>query len=273
MPLHFWLPAAMIAPTPVSALLHAVAVVKAGVFSILKVIVAVFGVERLASSGNATWLAWVAGFTVIGASLIALRQDNLKKRLAYSTVSQLSYVILAAAILTPISLIGAALHIAAHAVAKITLFFAAGAIHTAAHKTEISELDGIGYRMPWTMAAFAIGALSMIGLPPTAGFLGKWFMLSGAMQTDQWLPVAVIILSTVLNAGYFLPIVVRAFFPATERGVHAAGAAAVPRVHEPEHGEAPWPMVLALVVTAVATLVLFIVPDIPLALSKAMLAR
>jgi multicomponent Na+:H+ antiporter subunit D len=273
MPLHFWLPAAMVAPTPVSALLHAVAVVKAGVFAILKVLVCVFGIDRLGASGAATWLAWVAGCTVIAASLVALRQDNLKKRLAYSTVSQLSYVILAAAILTRISVIGAALHIAAHAVAKITLFLAAGAIYTAAHKTEVSELDGIGYRMPWTMAAFAVGAISMIGLPPTAGFLGKWFMLSGAMLTDQWLPVAVIILSTVLNAGYYLPIVVRAFFAEAGPRAHAVGAAPAGHPNEAEHGEAPWPMVLALVVTAAATLILFVVPDIPLALSQAMVAR
>ena len=151
MPLHFWLPAAMVAPTPVSALLHAVAVVKAGVFTIVKVIVYVFGVEALRTSGQASWLVYVAGATVILASLVALRQDNLKKLLAYSTVSQLSYVVLAAAILTPISVVGAALHIAAHAVSKITLFFAAGSIYTAAHKTEVSELKGIGRRMPWTM--------------------------------------------------------------------------------------------------------------------------
>ncbi len=274
MPLHFWLPAAMVAPTPVSALLHAVAVVKAGVFTLLKVIVYIFGVERLASTGAAWWLVWAAGATVILASLVALRQDNLKKRLAYSTVSQLSYVVLAAAILTPISVIGAALHIAAHAVAKITLFFAAGAIYTAAHKTEISQLDGIGWRMPWTMTAFAIGALGMIGLPPTAGFLGKWFMLSGALGSEQWLPVAVIVLSTLLNAAYFLPILFRAFLVEPRRA-HAVGAAAIHdrgHVHEHEHGEAPFPMVLALTITAAATLVLFFKPDIPLALAKLMLA-
>ncbi|MGE0697560.1 MAG: monovalent cation/H+ antiporter subunit D family protein [Hyphomicrobiaceae bacterium] len=266
MPLHFWLPAAMVAPTPVSALLHAVAVVKAGVFTVLKVVVMVFGVERLASSGAAWWLVWAAGITVVLASLVALRQDNLKKRLAYSTVSQLSYVVLGAAILTPLSVVGAALHIAAHAVSKITLFFAAGAIYTAAHKTEISQLDGIGRRMPWTMGCFAIGALAMIGLPPTAGFLGKWFMLSAATGSGQWLPVAVIIASTVLNAAYFLPIVFRAFFVEPAPHAHSAGAAAVHDEHD--HGEAPLPMIAAMVVTATATILLFVVPDIPLALAR-----
>jgi multicomponent Na+:H+ antiporter subunit D len=267
MPMHFWLPAAMVAPTPVSALLHAVAVVKAGVFTVLKVIVFVFGVETLTATGAAWWLVWAAGATVVVASVVALRQDNLKKRLAYSTVSQLSYVVLAAAILTPISLVGAAMHIAAHAVSKITLFFAAGAIYTAAHKTEVSELDGIGWRMPWTMGAFAVGSIAMIGLPPTAGFLGKWFALSGAAQSGQWLPVAVIIASTLLNAAYFLPIVFRAFVPeaAVARAVGAAAA------HHVDHGEAPLSMVIALTITAAATVGLFLAPEIPLELARLML--
>lgn len=273
MPVHFWLPAAMVAPTPVSALLHAVAVVKAGVFSILKVVVYIFGIESLANSGAGDWLVYVAGFTVIMASIIALRQDNLKKRLAFSTVSQLSYVVLAAAILTPISAIGAAMHIAGHAVSKITLFFAAGSIYTAAHKTEISQLNGIGWKMPWTMSAFAIGALAMIGLPPTAGFLGKWFMLQGAMTTEQWFPIAVIVLSTILNAGYFLPILVRAFFLESEPvALHAVGAKNTRDTHDDDHGEAPFPIVLALTLTAAMSVLLFLFPDPVLDLAKLMVA-
>ena len=261
MPLHFWLPAAMVAPTPVSALLHAVAVVKAGVFAILKVAILIFGADALASTGQSGWLTIVAGTTVIAASVVALRQNNLKRRLAYSTISQLSYVVLGVAILTPISMIGAAIHIAAHALGKITLFFAAGSIHTASHLTDVSQLDGIGRRMPWTMGAFAIGALSVIGIPPTAGFLGKWFILGGAMQTENWLAVAVIVVSTVLNATYLLPIVFRAFFREP------------PKARTPEHGEAPWPIVLALTATAAGTVLLFLLPGTPLALSKLMLGR
>jgi multicomponent Na+:H+ antiporter subunit D len=263
MPVHRWLPAAMVAPTPVSALLHAVAVVKAGVFSVVKVIVYIFGIDNLAGSGiagSADWLVVLAGFTIVVASVVALAADNLKRRLAYSTVSQLSYVVMAAALLAPWSVVGAALHIAAHAVGKITLFFAAGAIYTAAHKTEVSQLDGIGRRMPWTMGAFAIAALSMIGLPPAVGFVSKWYMLSGAMQQQHWLAVFVIVVSTLLNAAYFLPIVYRAFFVAPEP---ADG---------PAHGEAPWPMVLALCVTAAATLALFFWPDVPLMLARKTLA-
>jgi multicomponent Na+:H+ antiporter subunit D len=264
MPFHRWLPAAMVAPTPVSALLHAVAVVKAGVFSVVKVIVYIFGVDNLASAGlggAADWLVAVAGFTIIAASVVALGADNLKRRLAYSTVSQLAYVVMAAALLAPLSLIGAVLHIAAHAFGKITLFFAAGSIYTAAHKTEVSQLDGIGRRMPWTMGAFAIGALSMIGLPPAAGFVSKWYMLSGAMAAQHWVAVTVIVGSTLLNAGYFLPIVYRAFFVAP---AHDA--------HDHPHGEAPLPMVIALTVTAAATVLLFFLPDVPLALARQMLA-
>jgi multicomponent Na+:H+ antiporter subunit D len=259
MPLHFWLPAAMVAPTPVSALLHAVAVVKAGVFAILKVAVFVFGIDTLNATGQSTWLTIVAGTTVLVASIVALRQDNLKRRLAYSTVSQLSYVILGVAVLAPISVIGAAMHLAAHAVSKITLFFAAGSIYTAAHLTEISQLDGIGRRMPWTMGAFAIGALSMIGIPPTAGFLGKWFILTGALETANWLAVTVIVISTLLNAGYFLPIVFRAFFREPPKNSHGHVT-----------GEAPWPIVAALTATAIGTLLMFLSPDIPLALAKLM---
>jgi len=258
MPFHRWLPAAMVAPTPVSALLHAVAVVKAGVFSVVKVVVYVFGLDALA--GGTDWLVGVAGFTILAASVVALNADNLKRRLAYSTVSQLSYVVLAAALLAPLSVIGAALHIAAHALGKITLFFAAGAIYTAAHKTEVSQLDGIGRRMPWTMGAFAIGALSVIGLPPAAGFVSKWYMLSGAMAASHWLAVAVIAASTLLNAGYFLPILWRAFF----RPARAEDK------HQP-HGEAPLPMVIALSLTAAGTVALFFCPDVPLALARGML--
>jgi multicomponent Na+:H+ antiporter subunit D len=206
----------------------------------------------------------VTGATVILASLVALRQDNLKKLLAYSTVSQLSYVVLAAAILHPVSMVGAAIHIAAHAVSKITLFFAAGSIYTAAHKTEVSELKGIGRRMPWTMGAFAVGALSMIGVPPTAGFLGKWFILSGAMQAGEWLAVGIIILSTLLNAAYFLPILVTAFFGKPDDNPHSSSH---------DHGEAPWPIVLALTATSVGTIGLFCLPGVPLSLSNMMLAR
>ena len=245
MPVHRWLPAAMVAPTPVSALLHAVAVVKAGVFTITKVVIYIFGLEFLAGVPAERILVYVAGFTVVASSIVALRQDNLKRLLAYSTIGQLSYIVLAAMVLTPLAEIGAAIHMVAHGVAKITLFFTAGAIYVAAGKTRVSELDGIAHRMPWTLTAFAVGALSMVGVPPTAGFVSKWYIIAGAFQNDLYFVLVVLILSTGLNAAYFLPIIHRAFFrPET----------VVPKY---DHGEAPWPMVAALVFTATLTLLFF----------------
>jgi multicomponent Na+:H+ antiporter subunit D len=246
MPVHRWLPAAMVAPTPVSALLHAVAVVKAGVFSITKIIVYIFGVEHLFSTPSSAWLLYAAAFTIVVASLVALRQQNIKRMLAYSTVSQLSYVIMATAILKPLAEIGASIHMVAHAFGKITLFFAAGAIYVASKKTEIGQLAGIGRRMPWTMTAFTIGALSMIGVPPTGGFVSKWFILGGAFEANNYLAIFTIIFSTALNAAYFLPIIFLAWFG---REVEGAG---------PDHGEAPWPAVLALTTTAALTILFFL---------------
>lgn len=255
MPVHRWLPAAMVAPTPVSALLHAVAVVKAGVFSVVKVVTYIFGLETLQGVAGVEWLLYAAGFTVVVASFIALQQDNLKRRLAYSTIAQLSYVVLGVAILAPISMVGAALHIVAHAFGKITLFFAAGAIYTASKKTEVSQLDGIGRRMPWTMGAFAIGALSMIGVPPAVGFISKWYILMGAFQTEQWIAIAVIVVSTLLNAAYFIPIIFAAFFKPEAPGTK-------------DHGEAPFAAVLALSLTAAMTVLLFLFPEVPFELAK-----
>jgi multicomponent Na+:H+ antiporter subunit D len=245
MPVHRWLPAAMVAPTPVSALLHAVAVVKAGVFTVTKVIVYIFGIDFLFAEPSSGWLLYAAAFTIVAASVVALRQTNLKRLLAYSTIAQLSYVVMAAAVLKPLAEIGAAVHMVAHAFGKITLFFAAGAIYVAARKTELPQLAGIGRRMPVTMTAFTIGALSMIGVPPTGGFVSKWYILAGAFQDDNYVALFTIIASTVLNAAYFLPIIYAAWFLKEAPGGR-------------EHGEAPWPAVLALAVTAGLTIFFFL---------------
>ena len=246
MPVHRWLPAAMVAPTPVSALLHAVAVVKAGVFSITKVIVYIFGIDFLFETPQSGWLLYAASFTIIVASMVALRQTNIKRLLAYSTIAQLSYVIMAAAILKPLAEIGAAIHMVAHAFGKITLFFAAGAIYVASKKTELHQLYGIGRRMPWTMTAFTIGALSMIGVPPTAGFVSKWFILGGAFEAGNYVAIATIITSTVLNAAYFLPIIFMAWFGKESEALS-----------ENNHGEAPTLAVVALTITATLTIAFF----------------
>ncbi len=211
MPLHSWLPRAMVAPTPVSALLHAVAVVKSGVFGVIRVVGFVFGPELMHAFGLNLILAVLAGITVIVASLIALRQENLKALLAYSTVGHLSYIVLGMALLSADGFTGGIMHLANHATMKITLFFCAGAIYVNLHKTEISQLDGIGRAMPWTMGMFTIGALGLAGVPPINGFVSKWFLCLGALQADQLLIVGIFLVSGLLNAAYFFPIIYRAF--------------------------------------------------------------
>ncbi|MCI0431463.1 MAG: monovalent cation/H+ antiporter subunit D family protein, partial [Rhodospirillales bacterium] len=233
----------------VSALLHAVAVVKAGVFSIAKIVVYIFGVETLAGSGAAEWLVYVASASLILASLFALSRDNLKARLAYSTVGQLAYVVLGAALANSTSIVGGGLQIVTHAAAKITLFFCAGAIYVAHHKTEVSELNGIGRRMPITMLAFLIGSLSIVGLPPFGGVWSKWALAMGALDAGSLFVAGVLMLSSLLSLAYLLPVVARAFFlPASDRDDPQAS-----------HGvaEAPASCVIALTATALLCLVLF----------------
>lgn len=212
MPFHKWLPAAMVAPTPVSALLHAVAVVKVGVFTIMKVAVYIFGIDLLHESGQSVWLMYAASFTILCASLIAMTKDNLKARLAYSTISQLAYIVFGASLANSYGVLGGSIHIVMHAVGKITLFFCAGAIYVAAHKTNISQMRGLGRRMPVTMFAFLLGALSIIGVPPMGGSWSKWFLALGAANTEHpWL-MGVLMVSSLLNVAYLLPIPIRAFY-------------------------------------------------------------
>jgi len=211
MPVHPWLPNAMVAPTPVSALLHAVAVVKAGVFSMIKIVVFIFGPALAAATPMSTILSWVAAISIVVASLIALRQDNLKARLAYSTVSQLSYCTLGAMLAAPTAIIGGALQIVMHAWGKITLFMCAGAIYTVAHRSEISKLDGLGRTMPWVFGAFLIGALSIIGAPPLGGSWPKYFLMVGSLDSGKGILIAALIISSILNVAYLIPIAARGF--------------------------------------------------------------
>jgi multicomponent Na+:H+ antiporter subunit D len=226
MPFHRWLPSAMVAPTPVSALLHAVAVVKAGVFSVLKVSIYLFGLDYLETLWSSDLIMWVAAFSLLAASVVALQKNNLKARLAYSTVSQLSYITLAAMLASELAAIGGGMHIVMHAFGKITLFFCAGAIYVAAHKTEISEMNGLGRKMPITMFAFLLGALSVIGAPPLGGLWSKWNMMLGAVDAGHAIMIGVFLLSTLLNIAYLIPPVVRAFLlpppEGTTKGIEEA---------------------------------------------------
>ena len=250
MPLHRWLPAAMVAPTPVSALLHAVAVVKAGVFTVLKVAVYIFGIDFLRETGSSDWLVWVASFSILAASIVAMSKTNLKARLAYSTISQLGYIVLGAALATSLAASGAALHIAAHAAGKITLFFCAGAIYVAHHLTDIKEMNGLGRVMPVTFTAFALGALSIIGVPPLAGAWSKIMLMGGALGNGHLAVLAVLMISSLLNLVYLGELVIRGFFAKPSHGLKSAAVQ-----------EASLTMLVPLCLTALMSLALFFAVD------------
>jgi multicomponent Na+:H+ antiporter subunit D len=205
MPVHIWLPCAMVAPSPVSALLHAVAVVKIGVFATVRVMLYVFGTKLMTDLHLGLPTACFVSITILLGSVIALSKDNLKARLAYSTVSQLSYVILCVALLNPLGIQGGLFHIAAHAFSKITLFFCAGAIFVTCHKKDISEMAGLGRKMPWTFGAFALASLSMIGAPPVAGFISKLYMLVGSLDAGSYFILAVLIVQAAAQRRLFRP--------------------------------------------------------------------
>ena len=261
MPFHSWLPNAMVAPTPVSALLHAVAVVKVGVFCVIRVFTGVFGTDFLKELEVATVVSWVAAVTVVASSLIAMTQDNLKRLLAFSTIGQLSYIILGVSLLSDHAVQGSMLHIPMHAFGKITLFFCAGAIYVASGKKYISQMGGIGRAMPWTMGAFAIGAMSIIGLPLTGGLLSKIYMIWGAADAQQHALLAVYLISSVLNGVYFFPIIYRAFF-----GKPADGA-----IYD-KVDEAPLACVLPLTVTAAISVLMFFFPGLFFELTSLMIS-
>lgn len=247
MPLHGWLPTAMIAPTPVSALLHAVAVVKAGVFGFVRVIGFVFGPPLFHDIGAGNVLAVMAGITILLSSLLALRQDNLKRRLAYSTVGHLSYILLGVSLLSPGAWLGGILYIAFHAALKITTFFCAGAIAVKTHRENVSELDGIGRQMPITLGAFALASMGLVGMPPVAGFISKWFLGQGTLAAGQEVFLGLLLLSGLLNAGYLFPIVRRAFFTRSDSFT--------------KFDEASPLMVVPLVLTALLSLFLGLMPN------------
>lgn len=258
MPFHHWLPGAMVAPTPVSALLHAVAVVKVGVFCTTRVMLYVFGLDTMSALNLGIPTAYFVSFTILVASIIALSKDNLKSRLAYSTVSQLSYIILGVALLTQAGIEGGLIHIVNHAFAKITLFFCAGAIMVAAHKKSISEMGGLGKTMPFTFGAFGIASLSMIGAPPVAGFVTKWSLLVGSIQAHQIGILLILIASTLLNAAYFAPVTYKAFFGKRPAGETFTGIK-----------EAPLSMLIPILIACTISVLLGIFPNIMMEFVKA----
>jgi formate hydrogenlyase subunit 3/multisubunit Na+/H+ antiporter MnhD subunit len=237
-PLHAWLPAAMVAPTPVSGLLHAVAVVKSGAFAVYRSVLYVFGPETASDLGVAFLLAAVAAATMILAGLAGIRQDNLKRGLAYSTISQLSYIVLGVALLTPLAAFGALLHVVAHAFMKITLFFAAGVIYVETGDKYVSDLAGVGRRLPATMVAFAVAAAGLVGFPLVAGFVSKFHLLLGAATASTGAFVAAFLVAGLLKLLYFWPIVYVAFFGRAD-GTDPASSHAFAPPHAPTDDRTP----------------------------------
>jgi multicomponent Na+:H+ antiporter subunit D len=215
-PLHGWLPRAMVAPAPVSALLHAVAVVKAGAFGIIRIVLDVYGLTMARQLSLLFPLLLLATVTIVYGSIMALRQDNLKRRLAFSTVSQVSYIALGISIGSPLAIMGGMVHLVHQGIMKITLFFCAGNIAETLGVHNISRLNGVGRRLPLTMAAFTLAAMGMIGLPPMAGFVSKWYLGLGALEQGQDWIIGILVISTLLNAAYFLPILYAAWFKEQE---------------------------------------------------------
>ena len=240
-------------------------------FTVLKIVVYIFGIDLLADTGMSVWLMYVAATTIVISSIVAITLDNLKARLAYSTISQLAYIVLGAALATKSGILGSGMHIAMHAGGKITLFFCAGAIYVGAHKTLVSELDGLGRKMPFTFGAFFIGSLSIIGLPPFGGAWSKWFLALGAADGHQYVFTAVFMLSSILSIAYLMPVVGRAFFLSPEleapddqlTAAHAAdepGDSSSDGIFANLH-EAPLLCVLPLCCTAAGCLALFFLAE------------
>jgi len=260
MPLHGWLPSAMVAPTPVSALLHAVAVVNAGVFGVLRTVYSVFGVDVVRSLNVQPLLLTICAITILLGSLIALKQDVLKRRLAYSTISQLAYILLGAFLLHPVALTGAILHMIFHSTLKIVLFFSAGIVAEETGYVKVSELKGVGRVLPLTMGSFGLISLGMIGMLPLSGFWSKYYLLRGSLATNFWVLLVVLLGSGFLNALYFVPITISAFTGKSDL--------------EPCHkSNALWLMLVPTLVLAGLGLVFGLWPGLPLPLVNAVVAQ
>lgn len=263
-PLHGWLPRAMSAPAPVSSLLHAVAVVKAGAFGIVRTIYEIYGIKIAAIQGLLFPLAIISSITIIYGSMRALFQDDLKKRLAYSTVSQVSYIVLGTAMFGPIATLGAIVHIVHQGIMKITLFFCAGIFAELLGKKKISDLNGVGKILPFSSAAFSIAAIGMIGMPPLAGFVSKWYIAIGSIEAGHPWAIGVLIISSILNAAYFFPIIYRLWFESPPEDIKL------------RRSKFNWALIAPAIITALLTIGfgLFAATDIsPLSWTKLIIER